>query len=450
MINKLIGFFWGKDARSKSVGKSTFYIFLLKLFNTGLSYLIIPLILDYLGEYKNGVWVTIYSTIGWFAFFDLGLGNGLRNKLAEALSKQKHELARSYVSSAYVLMTMISGGLFLLFLIAYPFLNVSAIFNAPGIPEIGATFFIAFGFFCLQFILKLINFVSYAHQQPVVNSIANTITSVLTLAFVFVLVQTAGNSMLYLASGMMGILVLVPLLMNAVLFNTRYRATRPSLKLYDKTKAKELLSLGSGFLVLQMASLVVYTTDHLLISHLLDDPGEVTGYYIAFKYFGLITFGFTVLFTPLWSAYTKAWFEKDTAWIQKITGKLLRIWLLGVGGAILLLLISSWVYNLWIGDRTEISFALSAVMMTYVIIANFSAVYSNFLFGIGKIRLQIWIAVFAGLANIPLSVLLVKYTNLGSAAIMLATCICLLPDVVFAPIQYKRIIRGTANGIWNK
>lgn len=450
MIRKLIGFFWGSDARSKSVGKSTLWIFILKLFNTGLSYLIIPLILDYLGEYKNGVWVTIYSTIGWFAFFDLGLGNGLRNKLAEAVSKGNQDEARSYVSSAYVLMAMIAGGLFLLLLMVYPFLDVVAIFNAPGIPEIGATFFIAFGFFCLQFILKLINFVSYAHQNPVINSIANTITSVLTLVFVFVLVQTSGNSLFRLAAGMMGILVIVPLLMNLVLFNTRYKQVRPSFRTYDKAKSKELLSLGSGFLILQMASLIVFTTDHLLISHLLDDPGQVTGYYIAFKYFGLITFGFTVLFTPLWSAYTKAWVEKDTDWIKKITQKLLRIWVVGTIGAVVLLLISSWVYDFWIGDRTEIAFTLSLIMMIYVIIANFSAVYSHFLFGIGKIRLQIWIAVFAGLANIPLSIVLVKYTSLGSGAIMLATCICLLPDVIFAPLQFKRIINGTAHGIWNK
>ena len=36
--------------------------------------------------------LTLSSIIGWFAFFDIGFGNGLRNKFAEAIAKGDHQL----------------------------------------------------------------------------------------------------------------------------------------------------------------------------------------------------------------------------------------------------------------------------------------------------------------------------------------------------------------------
>ena len=54
------------------------------------------------------------------------------------------------------------------------------------------------------------------------------------------------------------------------------------------------------------------------------------------------------------------------------------------------------------------------------------------------------------LLNIPLSVVLVKYTVLGVEGVIIATIICVLPNLMLFPIQYSKLINKTANGIWNK
>ena len=52
--------------------------------------------------------------------------------------------------------------------------------------------------------------------------------------------------------------------------------------------------------------------------------------------------------------------------------------------------------------------------------------------------------------NIPLSILFAKYLQLGSAGVILATALCLMPVLILARIQYHRIINKTAKGIWNE
>ena len=51
---------------------------------------LVPLTINYLNPTKYGIWITLSSVIGWFSFFDIGLGNGLRNRFAEAIANNDH------------------------------------------------------------------------------------------------------------------------------------------------------------------------------------------------------------------------------------------------------------------------------------------------------------------------------------------------------------------------
>jgi O-antigen/teichoic acid export membrane protein len=79
------------------------------------SFLLVPLTINYLDTENYGIWLTLSSFIAWFSFFDIGLGNGLRNKFAEAKAKGDMTLARGYVSSAYFTIGVVSIGLIVIF-----------------------------------------------------------------------------------------------------------------------------------------------------------------------------------------------------------------------------------------------------------------------------------------------------------------------------------------------
>ena len=145
------------------------------------SLILVPLTIDYLSPTKYGIWITLMSVIAWFSFFDIGLGNGLRNKFAVAKAEGNNQLARTYVSTTYALITLIALGLFLVFLVANQFLDWSKILNTTtDIVELERLVLVVFTAFCLQFVVKLINTVFIADQRPAMSAASNTIGNVLS------------------------------------------------------------------------------------------------------------------------------------------------------------------------------------------------------------------------------------------------------------------------------
>jgi O-antigen/teichoic acid export membrane protein len=79
---------------------------LAALASKGIGFLVslisVPLTLGYLGAERYGVWVTISTLLAWLSIVDLGLGNGLLNALSEAYGKERQDLARQYISTAFL------------------------------------------------------------------------------------------------------------------------------------------------------------------------------------------------------------------------------------------------------------------------------------------------------------------------------------------------------------
>ena len=72
--------------QDKSLKKNISILLLLKPLSMVLSYVYIPIVLNFLGEEKYGVWVTLLSIISWVNYFDIGIGNGVRNKVTECVA----------------------------------------------------------------------------------------------------------------------------------------------------------------------------------------------------------------------------------------------------------------------------------------------------------------------------------------------------------------------------
>ena len=73
----------------------------IKAVDVIVQFLLVPVTLGYLNEYEYGIWLTLNSILVWINSFDIGLGNGLRNQLASALSTNNTKLARELISTAY-------------------------------------------------------------------------------------------------------------------------------------------------------------------------------------------------------------------------------------------------------------------------------------------------------------------------------------------------------------
>lgn len=437
--------------RSVKTKKNIVASILIKILSIGISFVLIPLALNYLNPTKYGIWLTLTSIIGWFGFFDLGLGNGLRNKLAEALAKNDMASAKIYISTSYAVLSIIIGIVYLIFFLIFPHLNWTKILNTPPemSEEIHKLIFIVFSFFCLQFIIKHISVILKADQKSAISGGINTIASLLSLIFVFVLTKTTNGSLLWLSIAVSVANIIAPLFVTVWYFGSDYKHLTPSIKHVKFKYAKGLMSLGFMFFIMQFAALIVFSTDSYIIAQLFG-PEAVTPYNIAFKYFSIITMGFSIITTPFWTAYTDAYHKHDYEWIKRITNKQVKFWGLSAIGVVIMLVCEKWFYHIWIGDKVTIPFSLSLTMAIWVLISSWTSIFGNFLSGVEKIRLSLIHSIIMIFLNVPLSIFLAKTLGMGPTGVMLATCLCVLPQVFLHPIQYKKIINKTASGLWGK
>ena len=80
------------------------------------------------------------------------------------------------------------------------------------------------------------------------------------------------------------------------------------------------------------------------------------------------------------------------------------------------------------------------IFVLYTLLSSYGGIYVNIINGLGKIRLQIYLMLFAALVNIPLSVVLVRYFGFGIEGVKLGTLFSLVPLWLMIPMQVFKII----------
>jgi len=416
-----------------------------------ISLFLVPLTIHYINPTQYGIWITLSSIIGWFSFFDIGFGHGLRNKFAESVATGNYKQARIYISTTYAIISIIIGTVLCLFFFINPFLNWSRILNAPldMDRELSLLTLIVFVFFCLQFILQLITTVLTANQEPAKASLYLFLANLISALIIFVLTKTTSGNLIYLGVAYSSVPVVV-LFLSTIWFygySKEYKIFAPALKYVKFSYTKDLMGLGIKFFLLQIAGIVLYQTSNIIIAQLFG-PDEVTPYNIAFKYFSVITMILGIIITPFWSAYTEAWVKKDVIWIKNVFKKQQKLWFGLVLLTAIMIAVSNVVYRLWVGGEIVVPLSLSIIIGSYVLVNAWNMIYALFFNGVGKIKLQLYTSILDMILHIPLAIYLGK--RLGPAGVILSVVILCSLNMIWAVIQFNKIINNKATGIWNQ
>jgi O-antigen/teichoic acid export membrane protein len=376
------------NERSVRTKKNIVALVVLRGISMVIGFALVPMTLNYLSPTKYGIWLTLSSIVGWFTFFDIGLGNGFRNKFAEALAKNNNELARIYVSTTYTMLGIVSSVFLLIIIIVNLFLNWAVIFNASAdlSGELSSVVLITFSFFCFRFVFGLIGTILIADQNPAFNSLIDVFGNLASLIVIWFLLHTTQGSLLNLSIGLGACSALIPLGASVILFSTKYRNIRPSIGYIQITHAKELMSLGAKSFILQVSTIVIFSSSNIIIAQLFS-PEDVVPYNIAFKYYNIISMIVYLVLLPFWSAYTEAYTRGDIQWIQKTIKVLRQLWYLVVIVVVIMSLFADTFYRLWVGKEIHIPLSISISMGIYILILTWCNIYVNFINGTGKIQL---------------------------------------------------------------
>ncbi len=445
----ILDFFSKGHKRSIEAKRNIFASFAIKGLSILIGLVLVPLTIDYVNPTRYGIWLTLSSIIAWFSFFDIGFGNGLRNKLAEARAHGDLTKAQSYISTAYALFALIFASVWIVFLVVNHFVDWSVVLNAPSkmASELSNLAIIVFSYFCLQFVLKTINIVLLADQKPAKSASFDMIGQMISLVIIYFLTKYTQGSLIYLGIALGATPILVLIIASLWLYKHEYRNLRPKISCVHFSDGRNIMGIGIQFFIVQVAALVIFQTNNIVIAQVCG-PDSVTVYNIAYKYFGIILMIFMIIMTPFWSAYTDAFVRGDKSWMIDTLKKLKMIWvLLSIGGLVLLAL-SKYLLWLWIGDKVKIPLSVSVTMLLFFLIYTLLALYFHIINGIGKIRLQLIFYVILAVINLPLIIFMGH--RYGLVGIITGNILTLIPHFVYLPIQLKKVINGDACGIWNK
>jgi O-antigen/teichoic acid export membrane protein len=424
------------NTRTINYKKQVSYSFVYKILSVFFSFLIVRFMLQYLGIELYGVWSVLLVLISWIIFFDFGIANGIKNKVSQSLANDDILSARQYISTGYIALFTFVLIVYLLFFGISFTINWQQIFNIYSISnkELLKLMQIVILLLLLNFVLSIISAIFNAIQKSSLVVLNQFISQVISFFFVLFLNYFTDTSIVLLGTTYASSLLISNIILS-IWFYSKNHNLMPSIKYFEFSKLRSIVSLGATFFILQLTILIILSTDKFIITQLLG-PAEVSRYDILFKYFSAISILHTIINAPLWSIYTEAYEKNDYTWISNTIKRMIKIFILYIFLSILMIVLGDFVIRVWISNEL-ISFTLSnfIYMSILTLILAWYSIFAYFTNGINKTKIQLFSSILGAIINIPLSIFFVKYLEFGLNGILLATILSLTIFAIAGPIQ---------------
>ena len=404
-----------------------------KLVSLVASFLLVPVMLGYVGVERFGIWVTLYSILSWVVFFDLGLASSLRNRVAGCLSADDWALGRIAISSTYLAISLGVIVIFLFFFTVSFFIDWQALFNTSRIAsdELWACMVLFAFLFLIHFLLTTVNQLLFATHNASKVVLGQMLSSLAALAAMAALRQWYAPSLVLLAAFYGGSLLLGSLLLTIYFFWT-YPRLIPIPNAVSAVEMRGLMGAGSKFFLIQMAVLVIFSTDKFIMAHRFS-PSVVAGYEVVSRLFSTLLLGANLLMAPLWSAYTRLWAHKDTTAIRRMLRRSYGILLLVALPGVLLLVFGQRVVAVWVGTELHIHDSLFVASCALVLLRVWTDTFAYLLNGTGMIGVQMWLALLQCVINVPIALHLGQ--AMGPSGVVWASVITLSLSGVVLPLH---------------
>lgn len=447
MVNKLIRKIKDMSENNRIVIINIVGAMVVKGLALVISLFTMPAYMHFFGdETALGLWFTVVSVLNWILNFDLGIGNGLRNHLTQALARKDLPEAKRYLSSAYVSVGTICLFLSLSLFVVFGFVDWNTVFSiSADIVSPKALLWsvrIIFIGIILQMFFKLVTSVLYAIQKSSLNNFLHLCATAATLATVLIIPSKSNDENMITMAIVHSIASVLPFaIASVVVFSGKtLRKVLPSVKHFSISHAKAVLSLGGAFLIIQIAYMIVMNTNEYLVSFF-SDNSDVVDYQIYHRLFALGSTIFALMLTPIWSAVTKAIAEKNVPWVKSLYKKLL---LIGAGVCLcefLLVPFLQFAINLWLGDNAIVVnplYGLAFAGLGSVLII--SSVFSNIANGLGALKIQLICFVSGAFIKPILAWGMVTFTG-SWIGVIIANIICVLIYCIIQPLWLQKYFR---------
>lgn len=410
------------------------------------NFVVISITLDLLSTKIYGVWITLYTTISWLSFFDLGLGNGMRNLFAVNRAIGNQEKNKQLVSTSYII---VLGIALILLIVGLPFVyyaDIARFFNISdiAIPDLRCVLSLLVVVTSLQLITKLINSIFLADQKPALSSLIDCSGVVCSLLLLFILKDRLVGSLFNLALIITLPTFIISFIVTLFAFNKNYRKLKPSLKCFNLKISNKLINLGLRFFLIQLSALIILQGSNIIILKFIGAE-EVSVFSLVYKYFNVIVTVFTLVLTPYWSFFTDSYAKNNYNQLKQGFKQLLISWL-----AISMVGVVMWIalpfsFKIWLNQELDIPAYLPVSLLLFSIFSNLGSVFIYFLNGTSSyLNFQLAIVLAFAALLYPLSAYLLP--TYGVLGVVFTMFFANSYGVLFAPyLSYKVLKRMKSN-----
>lgn len=412
--------------------------------------LFIPVVIGLIDPIRYGIWLTVNSVLQWFNLFDIGLGGGLRTRLAQALASEDHVLARRYISTGYAFLISVVASASLVFVILKRFINWAKIFNAPldYTAELSAMMLFVVLFFLVRFVLQLLSSVLVAFQMTFISSLVNFVAHLGSLLVIFVLFHFIDASLFLIGFIYSLTPMVVILVVSIVFYYGRLKNYRPAIRFIDAKCLKPIMNLGIFEFIDRVSFIIISSATNLLISHI-GTPADVVPYNVTMRLLGFFLTGYNIVTEPITPAFTEAYTKNDEIWVKRVIRKTNMVSIIGVFTIMLMIPVAKPLLEILVKNKVTVPY--SVIILVAILISNrlLSVVFGKFLTGIGKPRLIVSTSAVCALIYLPLVRFFSVDLALGILSVVAAQILVEAPLALVKYIQTRKIITHTATGIWN-
>jgi O-antigen/teichoic acid export membrane protein len=382
----------------------------------------LPIAVRYLGAVQFGIWATITTTLSLLLVLDLGIANTLTNLISEAYAREDRDLAGQYATTAFWLIMLVAAGLGLIGLLAWPFLRWDVVFHVDPASRgvVSRAVAVAYAVFLFGMPAGLAAKMLGGYQELRAANLFAAAGSVGSLFGVIATVHLHGGleSLVGVSSGAMIVSSGVCLLW----LWTRHKPwLAPWPRNLSRSVSRRLMHSGSEFFVIQLAGLLAFNSDNLVIAHYAG-PAEVTPYTVTWRLVSYAAALQTIMIPALWPAYAEAFVRGDLDWVRK-TFRRVMILTMGVALAccIVFFFWGKALIKLWAGTDAMPTQALLGWMCVWFLISTFMNNVSCVLVAASETRVQAWSSIAGAVVNLGLSIWLAQ--RMGPAGVILGTII---------------------------
>jgi O-antigen/teichoic acid export membrane protein len=404
---------------------------------------VMPMAYQSLGVERFGFWMALTSAVTFLAFADLGIGNGLINAIATADARENHVLARIQFSTAFSMLSAVAivlAGVFVPIFLGVDWINWFNLMVTPSDrQDVRWSVVVAFACFAIQMPLTVASKARAGRQQMYLNSMFDAFGSCAVVFVMFAVVRARGNLTILVlcVSGIPAFMALS----NFVCLLWQHPWLRPSLRYFSGAAARELLRVGSLFLLLNVCVAVGFTSDTLVAIRVFG-PETAAVFSVGLKLFSICPTAASICLLPLWPAYSEAMLRKDFGWVRRtFVRSVVLSFAASTVLAVLLFFFANSLAAVWLRWNIVLPVSLLAAFAVWMPILAAGVALAMFWNGAGFVRFETAVTVIFSAVAFPAKILLSR--AIGPSGIIWATVLCysmfvVVPSAVVTPKFFRR------------